>query len=180
MENQELWLKIRTREKGGLSPSFLRLQALPFSDRLRFTRNELWVASQIIQERKAACSWHPSFLTASPHLQIKQIYHSVMGAAEGGRGGRSVECPGADSRDGCRASLRVTHRPCSSHVTVISAATQQLPRPFPSNQNPPKADRATPPPTGPRLTTHLPLLAVAWRNLLGHVNTLDTCCSTAK
>lgn len=87
MENQELWLKIRTREKGGLSPSFLRLQALPFSDRLRFTRNELWVASQIIQERKAACSWHPSFLTASPHLQIKQIYHSVMGAAEGGRGG---------------------------------------------------------------------------------------------
>lgn len=56
-----------------------------------------------------------------------------------------MECPGADSRDGCRASLRVTHRPCSSHVTVICAATQQLPRPFPSDQNPPKADTATPP-----------------------------------
>lgn len=105
--NQVRWLKLRKGEDGALSLSFLQLQAPLFSASRHFTRNGLWVASQIIQERKAACTdIHPFSLppplhthtyTHTPssvlriHLQIEQIYHSVR---------RAVECLGAGMQQG--------------------------------------------------------------------------------
>lgn len=156
-----------TKGRGrGIISALAAAAGLPVSASQRFTRNELWVVSQIIQERKAACTdIHPSSLlfsllpppqhthTHTPssvlriHLQIEQIYHSVGGAGEGGGpwNALALRC----SSDGRHAPLTVTRCACSPRVAT---AATQVPQPFPSyvQQNPPKQlDRPTPTPTHP-------------------------------